>query len=429
MQSPADAWVKLAEWAAGPIAVPDAARSEVALCVTDTAACILAGWDEPAAVSARATAEDTPGDRAFRLAAAAHALDWDDYEAPGFSHPSAVMVPVILALGRGADPDPDAVVRAYAAGIEVIMGLGRVMNPECYARGFHTTGLLGALGAAATAGRLTGLDGTGMLAALSLAAGAASGLKAQFGTPAKALNAAFAARTGITAARLAASGATGNPAAICGETGLAGLFGGPDSAARAPALPGRTLGILDPGVVRKPWPCCGYLQRILREIHALALDPGGIETIAIAIPPRNRAVVPFDRPATPDEARFSPTYSVAAMIANGGRLGPADFTGEAIRRPDVHLLMERITVTATAGPQGPGDLSPEDPDTLRVTLRHGAAIERVCNRLPGLPDDPETAHLMTDKLAAAARPGEAGALAAAAGALDMSALLDLVEAR
>lgn len=444
--TPEAAWRALADWVAGPIDLSDRALESAEDAVIDTLACLLAGLAEPSARAAFAVAGGTGaatlagGGRAsaemaaFAHATAAHALDFDDYEAPGFSHPSTVLVPAILAVGEAEGATGRDALTAYAAGLEVIMATGRVVNPGMYAQGYHTTGYLGALGATAASARLMGLDGAETLNALSLAAGAAAGLKAQFGSGAKALNAGFAARNGVAAATLARHGATGAMRAICGREGFTGLFGGPDAADRAPDVPGggRPLGIERPGLIQKPWPCCGYLMRLLAEVAALRLEPATVERIRIEAPARNAGVIRFALPETPDEARFSAPYTVAAMIV-GGALTPADFTPAAIRRPAVRALAAQLTLTPSEAPQGPGDLAPEDPDILRVTLRSGEAIERVCNRLPGTIEAPLGRDALFRKLRASAAgvldrddcdPARPGTLAAA-----LAGLRDLPELR
>jgi 2-methylcitrate dehydratase PrpD len=74
--------------------------------------------------------------------------------------------------------------------------------PAHYDRGFHSTGTLGAFGAAAAAGLLLGLDEDQMTVALGLAGTQAAGLKAMFGTMAKPFHAGKAAANGVLAARL-----------------------------------------------------------------------------------------------------------------------------------------------------------------------------------------------------------------------------------
>jgi len=85
---------------------------------------------------------------AFLNAVAGHALDFDDWEIPGNTHPTVVILPALLAV---AEPHMSgmALARAYLAGFEVIARLGEALNFEHYDAGWHSTATLGAPGAAA----------------------------------------------------------------------------------------------------------------------------------------------------------------------------------------------------------------------------------------------------------------------------------------
>src|SRR5699024_7666620 len=81
----------------------DAARG-AGIAFADTVGCALAGIPDPAVTaSVRATGHapfDTscpPADLARATGLAAHALDYDDVDDATISHPSAVLVPALLA--------------------------------------------------------------------------------------------------------------------------------------------------------------------------------------------------------------------------------------------------------------------------------------------------------------------------------------------
>lgn len=383
MSAPSD-WAGFAAWAAGPLALSGLARQRAHDAVIDTVACLLAGVRTPAARAASAQPA------AFRWAVTAHALDFDDYDRPSVGHPSVVLVPVILALGGSGA----AALAAYVAGLEAIDRLGEMVNPEHYERGWHATATLGAVGAAVAAGRLTVLDARAMLNAMSLAAGHASGLKAQFGSAGKPLNAGFAALHGVMAAQLAQSGADANSGAL---DAFCALYG-PD-APRSLAGYGDPLAIEQYGLVVKLWPCCGYLGRILPACIALSpeLTAHDILQVAVEAPPRNARVIAYGIPETPDQARFSAPYCVAAALLQGG-LRPSDFTEDAIRRPHILDLARRVRLVEGTAPQSATDLAAEDPDRLLIELRDGSRIERVLSALPGSPEMPATRQQLMAKL-------------------------------
>src|SRR5690606_30906477 len=86
---------------------------------------------------------------------AAHALDYDD----AGGHRSAILVPAILAEAELLGASGADMITAYVAGFELWSELARREPGHLHERGWHPTGLYGALAAAAAASRLHGLDG------------------------------------------------------------------------------------------------------------------------------------------------------------------------------------------------------------------------------------------------------------------------------
>ncbi|MEZ5597442.1 MAG: MmgE/PrpD family protein, partial [Pseudomonadales bacterium] len=138
--------------------------------------------------------------------AAGHAHDYDDVHNGMTGHPTVPVAPVVLALAEYRHASGAELLNAFIAGVDTECILGRALGPSHYARGFHATGTLGSLGAAAAAARLYGLDTEATARALGIAATQAAGLKSQFGTMVKPLHAGHAAQTGLAAARLAHRG-------------------------------------------------------------------------------------------------------------------------------------------------------------------------------------------------------------------------------
>src|SRR5207302_2792305 len=119
------------------------------------------------------------------------------------------------------------VIAAFVAGYETACRVGSALRPGHYDRGFHATGTVGCLGAAAACARLAGLDGEATALALGVAGTQAAGLKSQFGTMCKPFHAGKAAQNGLLAARLAARGFSSRADLIECVQGFA-LTHGPD---------------------------------------------------------------------------------------------------------------------------------------------------------------------------------------------------------
>lgn len=118
----------------------------------------------------------------------AHAELFDDNNAPMIAHPSAPLFSALLPLAQARGASGQALIHAYAAGFEIGVKLGRMLNPKLYEQGWHATRVLGVLGSTAACCRLLGLDPKRTAAALGVAASMASGIRQNFGTMTMALH-------------------------------------------------------------------------------------------------------------------------------------------------------------------------------------------------------------------------------------------------
>jgi 2-methylcitrate dehydratase PrpD len=168
-------------------------------------------------------------DAALANGVAAHALDCDD------TRGSAPILAAVIALAEHRGQGGTAILVAYAAGIETTERLGEAM-PGHHSAGWHPTGTLGTVAAAAAAGRLLGLDAARLERALGIAATQAAGLQRNRGTASKPLNAGKAAANGLLAALLAERGFNCAPNGIEGQLGFGEVYGGltaPEAITRA----------------------------------------------------------------------------------------------------------------------------------------------------------------------------------------------------
>ena len=114
---------------------------------------------------------------AFLNGMAIHADDYDDTQLAVLpdrvygllTHPTAPVLPAVLALAERHGASGADLLAAYLAGVEVESAIAESINPRHYEAGFHTTGTVGTFGAAAGAARLLGYDAVVTAAALSLA--------------------------------------------------------------------------------------------------------------------------------------------------------------------------------------------------------------------------------------------------------------------
>jgi 2-methylcitrate dehydratase PrpD len=325
--------------------------------------------------------------------AAAHALDYDDCDAPANGHPSAVIFPALLALAAERPTSGLDLLDAYIVGVEVMQRLGEAMNMDHYRRGWLSTMTLGGIAAAAACARLSKFDHATAVWALSLASSMASGLTNQGGYLAKQLHPGLTAQNGVMASALAAAGVTGSELAIDGPISLAKSMGdhNPRKFAAALAKLGNPWSIVEHGLIMKAYPSCGYTHRLIDaaiDLHGRL--PGGcgeIQSILISIPDYYLDLLVYARPRNPAEAMFSAEYNVAAALMRGG-FGLAELEPGALADPQ----LVRLTGLAQVQARTPRDTDivydPLDPDSVEVTLQDGRCLRSEMQLPTGMPAKP-----------------------------------------
>jgi len=400
----------LAAWAAqAPGTWPDSAWRSAAHAFEDTIASMVAGAGDSGTAAVRACAFRGPvpvmGRRDGADAAsaalvngyAAHAVEMDENFLVGLGHLCCAVLPGLLSVAHEADLGGEAVLDALIVASEVMARIGLAMRRAHTDRGWHGTGTIGALAAAAGCGRLLRLDGPRMGHALALAASMAAGPKIQFGTPAKPLHAGLAAQAGVVASRLAAHGLRGHAQALEGRHGFGALHAGvqaPDWTAIVPSA-GEPLAIDAHGMAFKLWPACGATHRAIASTLALraqhGLTPERVRRVAVRVAYGTLVNLRYADPADPKQAQFSMNYALALALERE-TLTLADFSPAALRDERVRALMARITMECDPGAaEGQEDAAAHLPHRVRIELTDGRVLEHETRHLKGSPQDPLSA--------------------------------------
>jgi len=283
-------------------------------------------------------------------AVAAHALDYDDVALAG--HPSTVLVPAILAEGHHLDLAGAAALRAYVVGYEVWAELVGRETDQYHLKGWHPTGVLGTVAAAAAVATLHGLDAQHCSHALAIAASMASGLVANFGTMSKPLHAGRAAANAIEAVHLAMRGLTAAPDVFEHRAGYLNALspaGRVDTQRPAGAL-GRRPRILDTGLSIKRYPVCYSAHRIIDGVLAIAerenLQAAQVTRVTLSIGAAQASMLRNRMPVTSLEAKFSAEFAVAAALV-ARQVGLAELTDGFVTRDDVRNVFGKVEVKVT----------------------------------------------------------------------------------
>lgn len=395
-------------------------RDVIAPAVADCFGCILAGADSEVAERTAMSLAAHGAGRAFLYgrnqtisplfaaqinAVAGHAWDLDDWEEPGNSHPTVVLLPALLAAGHITTASGAEMLTAYAVGTEIIMRLGEALSLDHFARGFHPTATLGTIGAAGAVARLLRLSETQTAHALALSVSQATGYTLQFGSNAKPLQAGWAARGGLEAALLAAQGVTGQAHVLDSERGFAGLKGRFDEARFATALNklGAPWALMEYGLVLKPWPSCGYVHRLMTG--ALDLRPNligrlsEITAIHARMPDFHAEILPFHHPTSRAEALFSAPACIAQTLVSGN-LTLGDSAAGFWKLPETSRLISIASVTAEPALRPDINYDPEQPDVLTVELASGDRLEARCAYPLGASQNPMTTEQLAAKYSA-----------------------------
>lgn len=305
---------------------------------------------------------------------AAHALDYDD----AGGHRSAILVPALLAEGEALGASGRDMITAYVVGFEVWSELALREKGHLHERGWHPTGIYGALAAAAACAKLRALDGERSATALAIAASQAGGLVANFGSMVKPFHAGNSARAGVMAARLAANGMTAAANALEHERGfLAAVSQHGDFDATSPVKAGREWRITIEGVSIKKFPTCYCTHRAIDAMLDLAqaqsFEARDIDAIEVLIGKTQKAILHADHARTGLEGKFSIQFVMAcAAIERKVTLG--ELVDPVVQRNDIQDLMKRVKVTLlteydTVHPQ----YSPWD--QVKVRLKDGRVLE------------------------------------------------------
>lgn len=378
--------------------LPASAIAMAKNCVLDTLGVAIAARDEPALEILSSTLEESGGqsttlgsnhlvsalNAAMLNGVAAHALDFDDLSKSAMGgHPSAPLLPAVLAAGETLEITGEQLITAFVAGYELEARLGTAVGVDHIERGFHATATMGAFGAAAGAGHVLGLDHSQMMTALSLAAAQASGMKVMFGSMGKPFQVGKAAYSGLLAAQLSAKGFTAPNEAAGGQGGFGSMYSG----------------AFDPTALLEPFASHWYVTETLYKEHAscygthAAIDalnqmhhkipaPDQIASITLRVPPGHSTVCAIENPQNGLQAKFSLAYNAALAVARG-EAGPGQFTADAVADQQLRDLAARVELIYD-------EMIPELGTDVTVTDTHGKTYEASVDSIAdGLARSPE----------------------------------------
>ena len=356
---------------------------------------------------------------------AAHVLDFDDTFNPDRTtiHGSAPLWPAIVAAAELLPVSGTAAIEAFVAGFEVQTRVAVAAGPGHYDAGWHVTGTVGHIGAAAATARLLGLSAEQTLAAIGTGATQAAGMKAVYGSMGKSLHPGKAAMDGLLSGFLARDGVTSSPESIEGNRGFLRLFSPDPVPSRALDGLGETWYLPRDGF--KPY-ACGSLTHPpaqalleLRSEHNLSADD--VVSVDAYVHDYVKTTTGLTEPQTGLQGKFSIYHVLAVALADGAALLD-QFTDERVADPALAALREGVHVH-TDPAQG------KDSARVVLTLKDGRTLERHVAHNLGTPDNPMTDDQLEEKFVGLATPvlGDARAQQMAATCWRLTELSDVRE--
>jgi 2-methylcitrate dehydratase PrpD len=355
---------------------------------------------------------------AFLNGMAIHADDFDDTQLAVLpdrvygllTHPTAPVLPAVLALAERDGRSGADLLAAYLVGVEVESAIAESINPRHYEAGFHSTGTAGTFGAAAGAARLLGLDAGRTAAALALAGSQAAGLRENFGTMTKPFHAGRAAESGLLAASLAGRGFTSAPGILEAGRGFFSAAGGGYDPAKIADHLGDPWTFIDPGVSIKPYPSGSLthpaMTAFLDLVRAHDVRAEDVEEVVVGTNRHMPNALIHHRPSDHLAAKFSMEFCIAILLLRR-RAGLAEFRDEVVRDPEVKATIAKVRF----GTDPEADAAGYNTMTsiIRVRTRDGRQLETRAAFAKGSPANPMTESEVREKFLDCLAAGGVGA--------------------
>jgi 2-methylcitrate dehydratase PrpD len=313
---------------------------------------LLAGGSNSATVIG-SSLKASPRFAAFANAVGIHADDYDDTQLAVaedrvyglLTHPTAPVLPAALAAAEIGAMSGQELLVAYNVGVETECKIAEAINPRHYEDGFHSTGTVGSLGAAAAASKIGKFDLKLTLTALGIAASEAAGLRENFGTMTKPFHAGRAAESGIVAADFARLGWTAADKILEAPRGFFHAEGGGFDASAIMNKLGRPWTFVTPGVSIKPFPSGSLthpgMTEMLRLIREHDITAGQVERVTVGANRNFPTALIHHRPKDSLQAKFSMEFCMASLLLYG-KAGLSEFNDAVVNRAAVQDMIARV---------------------------------------------------------------------------------------
>jgi 2-methylcitrate dehydratase PrpD len=268
----------------------------------------------------------------------ASALDLDDGHRLAMGHPGAAVIPTALAVAETIGASGAEFLEAVVVGYEVAVRVSVARMPD-YKAHHYSTGIWGAPGAVAAAGKLLEFDSRTFQNALGIAI--AHGPFPPAGS---------VVMEGMVKEAIGWGGVVGCSAAFLAREGFAGSEDMLDRSGRYDAAQlverlGREYAIMK--AYFKPYASCRWshpaIDGVLELVRAHGLRAGEIEEIHVEGFQQIKKLCDY-APATTVAAQYSIPFALALALSYGG-IGPAELTEANLQDAELSRLAQRVRVS------------------------------------------------------------------------------------
>ena len=290
---------------------------------------------------------------AFANGIAIHAHDYDDTQLAVakdrvyglLMHPTAPVLPAVLAVAERQGCSGADLTAAYHVGIEVCCKVAEAVAPRHYQDGFHTTGTCGTFGAAAGVANLLRFNPAQVAMVLGMAGSQSAGLRENFGTMTKPFHPGRSAESAVVAADLVRRGYSATATILEAPRGFfRAAAGGYDDAAIRDKL-GAPWTFADPGISIKPYPSGSLthpgMSLLARLIAERDIQADQVTAIRVGTNRHMPTTLLHHNPTTELQAKFSMQFSMAILLLRR-RAGLENYTDETVNRPETQALMQKV---------------------------------------------------------------------------------------
>ena len=267
-------------------------------------------------------------DAAFVNGCLGHGIDWDDTHLDALLHPTATILPAVLAIAEARGASGSQMLTALTIGVEATVRVGLASGHGLVRRGLHPTSMCGTFGVALATAWMFGLDRDQTVNALGIAGGMCAGLHESVidGSMNKCIHSGVAVQAGYAAAELAGAGFTGPATIFEGPKGYLKAFVGEAGFDQERITRDLGVGWHAGQLAYKAYACCQgahpYADTALVLFHERGVRATDIASVTVKVGEKvGRSLCEPDdvkrHPPSAYGAKFSIPFVVATALIDG----------------------------------------------------------------------------------------------------------------